>query len=86
MTDFAHTTLRAVQKPTHRMGLALSFGLDANGLSAAIDRGVTYFFFQSLQTSYAVPVLKQALKANREKFILASGPGLGFFGGSVRRG
>ncbi|MER2560981.1 MAG: aldo/keto reductase [Myxococcaceae bacterium] len=86
MTDFAHTTLRAVKKPTHRMGLALNFGLDANGLNAAIDRGITYFFFQKLKTGYAVPVLKQAFKANREKFILAGGPSLAFFGGSVRRG
>jgi aryl-alcohol dehydrogenase-like predicted oxidoreductase len=86
MTVFTQRTLRAVNKPTHRLGLALNFGLDANGLSAAIDRGVTYFFFQKLKTGYAVPVLKEALKKNRERFILAGGPSLAFFGGSVRRG
>jgi aryl-alcohol dehydrogenase-like predicted oxidoreductase len=86
MTDFTHRTLKAVNKPTHRLGLALNYGIDANGLSAALDRGVTYFFHQRLKTGFAIPVLKQAFKANREKYILAGGPSLGFFGGSVRRG
>lgn len=86
MSDFTHTTLRSLNKPTHRLGLAINYGIDANGVSAAIERGITYFFFQQYKTSHSVPVLKQALKANREKFIIATGPSLGFFGGSVRRG
>lgn len=86
MTDFTHTTLKAVNKPTHRLGLALNYGLDADGLAAAIDRGVTYFFFQRFKAGYAVPVLKDALRRDRERFILAGGPSLAFFGGSVRRG
>lgn len=86
MSDFTHTTLRPLNKPTHRLGLAINYGIDANGVSAAIERGITYFFFQQYKTSHSVPVLKQALKANREKFIIATGPSLGFFGGSVRRG
>jgi aryl-alcohol dehydrogenase-like predicted oxidoreductase len=56
------------------------------GHSAAIDRGITYFFFQQYKTSHTVPVIKQALRTDRERYILATGPSLGFFGGSVRRG
>lgn len=86
MRDFTHTTLRHVGKPTHRLGLALNYGIDAAGVEAALERGLTYFFFQNYRTGHAVPVLKRALKANRERYVLATGPSLAFFGGSVRRG
>lgn len=86
MSDFTHTTLRPLNKPTHRLGLALNYGIDANGVSAALERGITYFFFQQYKTTHSVPVIKAALKANREKYVIATGPSLGFFGGSVRRG
>jgi aryl-alcohol dehydrogenase-like predicted oxidoreductase len=86
MSDFTHTTLRHVNKPTHRLGLALNFGLDAAGVEGAIDRGLTYVFFQRWKTGRALPGLKQAVQRNRDRLILAGGPSLAFFGGSVRRG
>jgi hypothetical protein len=62
MSDFTHTTLRHVNKPTHRLGLALNFGLDAAGVEGANDRGLTYVFFQQWKTGRALAGLKQAVK------------------------
>ncbi|MCA2978746.1 MAG: hypothetical protein INH37_10705 [Myxococcaceae bacterium] len=86
MSAFTHTTLRHVNKPAHRLGLALNFGLDDAGVEAAVDRGITCFFFQRSRTGKALPGLKRALKRYREQLIFAVGPSLAFFGGSVRRG
>lgn len=83
---FAPVTLRTVQKPAFRLGVACNFGLDADGMAAALDRGVNYFFWTPFRTRAVTPVLKAALKKNREKLIVATGPTLGFFGGGVRRG
>jgi predicted aldo/keto reductase-like oxidoreductase len=86
MSDFTHTTLRAVGKPTHRLGLAINFGLDDVAVEAALERGLTYVFFQRSRTGRALPGLKRAIQRDRERLILAGGPSLAFFGGSVRRG
>jgi predicted aldo/keto reductase-like oxidoreductase len=86
MSDFTHTTLRPVGKPTHRLGLAINFGLDDVAVEAALERGLTYVFFQRSRTGKALPGLTRAIQRNRERLILAGGPSLAFFGGSVRRG
>lgn len=86
MSDFTHTTFRPLGRRTHRLGLALNYGIDANGVAHALDRGLTYLFFQRYKTGHTLPVLREALKRDRERFIIAGGPSLAFFGGSVRRG
>jgi aryl-alcohol dehydrogenase-like predicted oxidoreductase len=83
---FTRTTLRVVNKPALRLGVACNYGLDADGLSAALDRGVNYFFWSPFRTAKVTPVLKAALKRDRERLIIATGPTFGYFGGSVRKG
>lgn len=86
MTDFTHRTLRVVNKRVHRLGLAMNYGIDANGFAAAIERGLNYFFWTRFRTGALLPGLKDALARDREKYVVATGPTLGFFKGGVRRG
>lgn len=86
MNDFTHTTLRPVQKKVHRLGLALNYGIDEKGVVEALERGVNYVFFQRFRTGQTWKAVQRALQTNRERMIIATGPSLAFFGGSVRRG
>jgi aryl-alcohol dehydrogenase-like predicted oxidoreductase len=84
--DFLHRDVPAFGKNVHRLGLALNYGVDPDGVRAGIERGIQYFFWTPMRTSKATPVLKEALARDRSRFIVSAGPTLGFFGGSVRRG
>lgn len=86
MTDFTHTTLRAASKPVHRLGLACNYGLDGDGAAAAFERGVNYVFWTPFRTGKVTPVLKAAIAKDRARFVIATGPTMGFFGGGVRSG
>ncbi len=83
-TDFTHTRLPHLGRRVHRLGLALNYGIDAKGFDAAVDRGMNFFFYTAMRTKHLRPSLQRVLKANREKYVVATGPSLGFFGGSVR--
>ena len=76
--DFTHRTLRTSGKRAHRLGLALNYGLDGPGLSRALERGVNYFFWTSMRTGATTPVLKEALKRDRERYSVAAVATLGF--------
>ncbi len=84
--DFTFKTLRAPAKRVHRLGLALNYGLDGPGLSRALERGVNYFFWTSLRTGKTTPVLRDALKRDRERYVVAGTPTVGFLASGVRRG
>lgn len=83
---FTRRELRAAGKRVHRLGLATNYGLDGRGFAKAVDRGVNYVFWTSMRSGAVTPVLKEKLKADRERFVVATGPTLGWFGGNVRRG
>ncbi|MEZ4392743.1 MAG: aldo/keto reductase [Polyangiales bacterium] len=86
MNDFTHRTLRATGKRAHRLGLALNYGLDAPGLERGLERGVNYFFWTGRGTKTTTPVLRDALKRDRERYIVSTVPLVGFVGAGVRRG
>lgn len=83
--DFTHCTLKAAGKRAHRLGLALNMGLDGAGLSRAFERGVNYVFWAGIREVPGTGVLREALRRDRERYIVATLPNLGYFGGSVRR-
>lgn len=85
-TDFANRTLRVVNKQVNRLGLAMNMGVDASGVSVALERGVNYFFWPRFRTAHALPPLKQALARDRERYVVATGPTFGYFARSVRKG
>ena len=88
MTDdsFTHRTIPALGKRAFRLGLACNYGLDAPGFEQALERGMNYVFWTSMRTSHLRAPLQSALRRRREDMIVACGPTLGYFGGSVRRG
>src|SRR5215468_1470941 len=83
VSDFTHRELRLVGKRVFRLGLAANFGIDEAGIERAFERGINYVYVTS-RGQLARP-LRAALKRDREKLVVASGPLVGYFGGSVRR-
>lgn len=81
--DFTHRELRAVGKRVFRLGLAANYGIDEAGVRAAIDRGINYLYLTP-RGSMAKP-LRAAMARERDKLVVATGPTVGWFAGSVRR-
>jgi aryl-alcohol dehydrogenase-like predicted oxidoreductase len=81
--DFLHRDVPGFRKRMFRLGLATNYGVDGTDLEWALEQGVNYVFWtpnaRKVRTS-----LKAALKRNRESIVLATGPTIGFFGGSIR--
>jgi predicted aldo/keto reductase-like oxidoreductase len=84
-TDFTRRTIPSLGKSVFRLGLACNMGIDAAGFEHALDRGVDYVFWTSLRTGKIRPSLSKALAKRRENVVVASGPTMGYFGGSVRK-
>jgi aryl-alcohol dehydrogenase-like predicted oxidoreductase len=84
-TDFLHRRVPVLGKEVHRLGLALNYGIDADGVRAGIERGIRYFFWTSMRTGKVTPALREALARDRERLVVATGPTAGYFAGNVRR-
>lgn len=83
-TDFRTTTLPGLDKTVSRLGLAPSFGLDAEGVRAALrDRGMQYIFWTPRMGKATAPI-KEALAADRDRYVVATGPTTAFWGGNLR--
>jgi aryl-alcohol dehydrogenase-like predicted oxidoreductase len=85
MADFTRRLFRPIGKEVHRLGLALNYGLEPKNLAAALERGVNYVFWSTRASRGLRAEMRSALARDRERIVLATGPTLGFFGGSVRR-
>jgi len=83
-TPFLSRRLPAVGKDVHRLGLATSFGIDEADARLALDRGMNYVF-HPMREKPIVRLLREELARDRDRFVIATGPTVGFFGGSVRR-
>lgn len=46
---------------------------------------MSYLFYTTMRTKHLVPSLRRVLKADRERYVVATGPSVGLFGGSIRR-
>ncbi len=84
-SSFLYRELSSVKKKVHRLGLATNYGLDEAGIAAAMERGLNYLFWTRTARKLT-KAAKSALAQNRENFVVAAGPTLGFFKGSVRAG
>jgi len=82
--DFLHRDLPRVQKRVHRLGLAGNFGLDSRGVAAAIERGLQYMYWTPRVKGMTAP-LREALRRDRERLVVATGPTTGFLAGGLRR-
>jgi predicted aldo/keto reductase-like oxidoreductase len=70
--DFLHTTLGKTGLPVYRIGLSATYRPGKKAIYKAIDEGVNYFFYFGIDTQI-IKVLKDVIKGNREKFIIATG-------------
>jgi aryl-alcohol dehydrogenase-like predicted oxidoreductase len=82
IVDFVHREI--LGKRVHRYGISASYGLDEAGVREAIDLGANYLFWSPAKR-FLKTVIKDVVMKDRERFMLATGPILGYFAGSVRR-
>jgi aryl-alcohol dehydrogenase-like predicted oxidoreductase len=83
VSDFLHRELRGIGKRVFRLGLAANYGIEEAGIRSALDRGVNYLYLTP-RGAMAKP-LRDAIARDRDKLVIAAGPTVGFFGGSIRR-
>jgi aryl-alcohol dehydrogenase-like predicted oxidoreductase len=84
-SSFTHRFIPAFGKKVHRFGLVGNYGLDEAGIRGAMERGLNYLFYNPLASRKMTRPVIEELARDRERYVLSSGPTLGFFGGSVRR-
>lgn len=83
-TDFLHK--QVLDRDVHRLGLACNYGIDADGIRTALtEYGLNYVYWTPTMGK-ATPVLRDVIATDRERYVIASGPTLGWFGGAIRRG
>jgi aryl-alcohol dehydrogenase-like predicted oxidoreductase len=80
--DFLHRVLPKLGKRVHRLGIAGSHGIEDAGLRAAFDEGVNYVLCTRRSM---VPAVRDALRRDRERMVIATGPVIGHFPFTIRR-
>jgi len=82
--DFLHRQVSSLGKLTFRLGLAVTHGIDGAGIREALDGEVNYVFFNPTARKLVTP-LRDALRRDRERYLVATGPTFGWLPGSARR-
>ena len=86
MSDWLHATPAAFHgKRLLRLGLAANFGIDEDGVRAAMDRGVNLFLWTMRAGGLRNP-LKEALRHRRDEVAVVGYATIGWFRWGVRRG
>jgi aryl-alcohol dehydrogenase-like predicted oxidoreductase len=85
VSDFLYRAHPKLGKPVHRLGICTNYGIDGPGMAEALERGQNYVFWTQLRSSKATAPLREALRRDRERLVVATGPSIGYFGGSLRR-
>lgn len=83
MSDFTHREVERLGKRIFRLGLSGSFGLDEAGCREALKH-VQYVLW-SPRMKALTPALRDALATDRERYVVSTGPLLGYFPGAIRR-
>jgi aryl-alcohol dehydrogenase-like predicted oxidoreductase len=86
MDDWLHRSPNAFsQKRLFRLGLAANYGIDDDGVRAAMDRGVNFFLWTARGKGLRSP-LKAAVGQRRDDVAVAGFATIGYFGWGVRSG
>ena len=83
--DFLYKDVPALERRVHRLGMACNFGLQPEAMQAGLDAGLNYIFWTP-KMGKVTSTLRAALKKDRERLVVSSGPTLGYFGGQLTRG
>jgi predicted aldo/keto reductase-like oxidoreductase len=87
MDDWLYRAPSAIpDKRLFRLGLAANFGIDEDGVRAAMDRGVNLFLWNAMRNRGLKSPLTGALAARRAEVAVVGFAQLGWFGWGVRRG
>ena len=70
--DFTHTVLGATGMQVHRLGLAASYRPGRKTIQYAFERGINYVFCYGFDTQM-IGVLRDVLRHDRERFVVATG-------------
>ncbi len=70
--DFLHAPLGRISGGVFRLGLAASYWPGKKTIYKALDEGVNYLFFFGFDMQM-VRVLREVLRSNREKYVVATG-------------
>src|SRR5512134_914503 len=81
-SDFLVREVPRFGRPLFRLGLSGSFGLDEAGCREALER--MQYVFWTPRMKGLTPALRDALARDRGRYVVATGPLLGFFPGSLR--
>jgi len=82
--SFLFRTPPRLGKRVFRLGLSASYGLDEASAREALDSGVNYVFWTPFAKKLTL-ALRDAVKADRERLVIATGPMLGYTGCAIRR-
>ena len=67
------------------MGLAPSFGIDAEGIDWALSEGGMQYVFWTPRMKVAAAPLRRALQRDRDRYVVATGPTTAWWSGGIRR-
>lgn len=83
--DFRYRTLPVIDKRVLRLGLACNFGIDAAGIEWALGEGGIQYVFWTPRQKAATEALRRALKRDRGRYAIATGPTTALWSGNLRR-
>ncbi len=81
---FLFRMLPHLGKRVLRLGLSASYGLDEAGIREAFARGLNYVFWPPTARTLA-RVLREEVRRDRDRLVIATGPTFGLLRGSIRR-
>lgn len=84
-STFLNKQIPRLGKTVFRLGLSTLGGIDSAGVREALDGQVNYLFWSPRKNEAINTELREAMRRDRERLIVATGPFLGYFAGSVRR-
>ena len=84
MKDFLYSHIPVVNKMAFRLGLSSHFGIPTKDIEAALKDRMNYIYWTP-NVKNATPVVKEVLKQDREKYILATGPTFAYWSRSIRK-
>jgi len=83
--EFRYRRLQVIDKRVQRLGLACNFGIDATGVEWALGEGGMQYVFWTPRQKVATEVLRRALKRDRDRYAVATGPTTALWSGNLRR-
>lgn len=83
--EFKYSKLPVVEKEVFRLGLASNFGIDEKTVEQALEEYGMNYLFWTPHMGKATEAVKRALKKDRERYVIATGPTLAWWASSLRR-